>query len=97
MAAVRMHRYTVDPADLQELLARRATLIDALRAAHPGLAETRLTRLADGTYSDVWRWESAEQMRAALGGMSRLGALAGAAWSLTGDRTAVDGEIVDER
>jgi hypothetical protein len=97
MAAVRMHRYTVDPADLQELLARRATLIDALRAAHPGLAEARLTRLADGTYSDVWRWESAEQMRAALGGMSRLGALAGAAWSLTGDRSAVDGEIVDER
>jgi hypothetical protein len=97
MAAVRMHRYTVDPADLQELLARRATLIDAFRAAHSGLAEARLTRLADGTYSDVWRWESAEQMRAALGGMSRLGALAGAAWSLTGDRSAVDGELVDER
>jgi hypothetical protein len=97
MAAVRMYRYTVDPADLEELLARRAKLIDALRAAHPGLAEARLARLADGTYSDVWRWESAEQMQAALGGMSRLGALAGAAWSLTGDRSAVDGEIVDER
>jgi hypothetical protein len=97
MAAVRVHRYTVDPADLQELLARRARLIDALRVAHPGLAETRLTRLADGTYSDVWCWESAEQQRVALGGMSRFGALAGAAWSLTRDRSAVDGEIVDER
>ena len=97
MAAVRMHCYTVDPADLEELIARRVKLIDAIRAAHPGLAEARLTRLADGTYSDVWRWESAEHMRAALGGMSRLGALAGAAWSLTGDRSAVDGEIVDER
>jgi hypothetical protein len=97
MAAVRMYRYTVDPADLEELLARRAKLIHALRAAHPGLAEARLARLADGTHSDVWRWESAEQMQVALGGMSRLGALAGAAWSLTGDRSAVDGEIVDER
>ena len=84
-------------ADLEQLLARRVKHIDAIRAAHPGLAEARLTRLADGTYSDEWRWESAEQMRAALGGMSRLGALAGAAWSLTGDRSAVDGEIVDER
>jgi hypothetical protein len=88
MAAVRIHRYTVDPADLQELIARRARLIDALQAAHPGLAEARLTRLADGTYTDVWGWESAEQQRAALGGMSTFGALAGAAWSLTRDRSA---------
>jgi hypothetical protein len=35
------HRYTLEPADLEELLARRATLITAIRAAHPGLAETR--------------------------------------------------------
>jgi hypothetical protein len=83
MAAVRMHRYTLDPANLAELIARRATLLDAIRAAHPGLAEARLTRLEDGTFTDVWRWESAEQMRAALGGMSRVAALAGAAWSLT--------------
>jgi hypothetical protein len=97
MAAVRMHRYTVDPADLQELLARRATLIDALRAAHPGLAEARLTRLADGTYSDVWRWESAEQMRA-----RPLAACPGWGPGWRGvvadrDRSAVDGEIVNER
>src|SRR5262245_29579473 len=97
MAPVRMHRYTVDPADLEELIARRAKLLDAIRAAHPGLAEARLTRLEDGTFTDVWRWESAEQMRAALAGMSGFGALAGAAWSLTRESSSVDGEIVDER
>jgi hypothetical protein len=64
MAASRTHRYTIDPADLDELIARRATLIAAIRVAHPGLAEARLTRLEDGTFTDVWRWDSAEQLQA---------------------------------
>ena len=96
MPASRTHRYTVDPADLDELIARRATLIAAIRAAHPGLAETRLTRLQDGTFTDVWRWDSAEQMQAALADMARFPE-ARAAMSLTRDATAVDGEIIDER
>jgi len=96
MAVSRTHRYTIDPADLDELIARRATLIAAIRAAHPGLAEARLTRLEDGTFTDVWRWDSAEQMQAALADMARF-PQARAAMSLTRDATAVDGEIVDER
>jgi hypothetical protein len=35
MASSRTHRYTVDPTDLDELIARRATLIAAVREAHP--------------------------------------------------------------
>ena len=96
MAVVRMHRYVVDPADLDELTARRATLIDAIRAAHPALAEARLTRLEDGTYSDVWRWDSGEQMHAALADMPNF-PQSRATWALTRDRSHVDGEIVDER
>ena len=96
MAVSRTHRYTIDPTDLAELIARRATLIAAIRAAHPGLAEARLTRLEDGTFTDVWRWDSAEQMQAALADMARF-PQARAAMSLTRDATAVDGEIVDER
>lgn len=96
MAVSRAHRYTVDPADLDELIARRATLIAAIRAAHPGLTEARLTRLDDGTFTDVWRWDSAEQMQAALADMARF-PKARAAMALTRDATAVDGEIVDER
>jgi hypothetical protein len=85
----------VDPADFEELLVRRAAVIAAIRAAHPGLAQTQLTRQKDGTYSDMWRWDTAEQMQAALAAMPIPEARA--AMSLMRDATAVDGEIIDER
>lgn len=96
MSVVRMHRYSVDPANLDELIERRAKLIAAIRAAHPGLAETRLTHLKDGTFTDVWRWDSAEQMRAAGMDLPNFPE-ARAAMSLTTDATNIDGEIIDER
>jgi hypothetical protein len=95
MSVVRIHHYTVDPADLKELLARRATLITAARAAHPGLAEARPTRLEDGTYTDAWRWGTAGQMQAAFPAATLPGARA--AMSLTRDYTTQNGEIIDER
>ena len=95
MADIRLHRYTVDPPNLEELLARRAAAISAIRAAHPGLVEARLIRLEDGTFIDVWRWDSAEQMQAALDATPVPPA--SAATSLTQDRTTEDGEIIDER
>ena len=96
MSVIRIHRYTVDPADLSELIARRATLITAVRLAHPGLVETRLVRMEDGTFTDMWRWDTAEQMRAALAAAPTLPE-AGAAMSLTRDAAAQNGDIVDER
>jgi putative heme degradation protein len=96
MAVSRTHHYTVDPANFDELLARRAKLIDGIRAAHPGLTEARLTRLEDGSYTDVWRWESAEQMQAALVAARNFPAV-GETMSLTRNATAQNGEIVDER
>lgn len=96
MAVVRIHRYTVEPADVEELLARRTTLIKAIRAAHPDLVETRLTRFPDGTYTDAWRWDSADQMQAALAALPNFPE-ARAAMSLTRDTTAEDGEVVDEQ
>jgi hypothetical protein len=95
MPVIRIHRYTVDPADIEELRARRTTLIDAIRVAFPGLIETRLVRLEDGTFIDAWRWESGEQMQAALAAAPFPEA--GPAWSLTREATSEDGEIVDER
>jgi len=95
MAVVRTHHYTVDPADLPELLARRAAVIAAIRAAHPGLSQAVLIRLDDGTFTDAWRWDTAGQMQAALAAMPIPEARA--AMSLTRDNTAQDGEIVDER
>jgi hypothetical protein len=96
MAAVRIHRYIVDPADIEELLARRAELITAIRADHPGLAEARLIRLEDGTFIDAWRWDSSEQMQAALAAAPTFPEVP-AAMSLTREATAENGEIVDER
>jgi hypothetical protein len=97
MSAIRIHRYVVDPADVDDLIARRATLIAAIRAKHPGLVEARLIRLRDDTYIDSWRWESKEQMKAALAAGAPALPEARAAWSLTRDASKEDGEVVDER
>jgi hypothetical protein len=94
MADIRIHRYSVD--DLDEFLARRADLITAIRADHPGLVEARLIRLEDGTLVDTWRWRSADEMRVALEAAPSFPE-AGAAMSLTRNASADDGEIVDER
>ena len=97
MPDIRIHRYSVDdPAGLEEFLARRAELITAIRADHPGLVEARLIRLEDGTLMDTWRWCSAEAMQAAIEAAPSFPE-ARAAMSLTRNASADDGEIVDER
>ena len=97
MADIRIHRYSVDDPDvLEELLARRAEMITAIRADHPGLAETRLIRLEDGTLIDTWRWRSAEEMQVAFEAAPTFPEVR-AAMSLTRNASAEDGEIVDER
>ena len=95
MTVTKTHHYTVEPADLDELLARRAALITAVRAAYPGLTGTRLTRLEDGTFTDTWRWDTAERMRAARPATELPEARA--AMSLVRDHTARNGEVLDER
>jgi hypothetical protein len=95
MTVTKTHRYSVGEADLDELLARRAALITAVRAAYPGLTGTQLTRLEDGTFTDTWRWDTAERMRAARPATELPEARA--AMSLVRDHTARHGEVVDER
>lgn len=96
MPVVRIHRYTVDPAELDELLDRRIRLIDAIRTAHSGLAATRLIRLPDGTFDDTWYWETAEDMDAALAAIGSFPE-ARATVSLTKGNMAQDGVVVSER
>lgn len=97
MADIRIHRYSVeDPDNIDEFLARRAELIAAIRVDHPGLLEARLTRLEDDTFVDTWRWQSAEEMQAALGAAPTIPEVR-AAISLTRNAVSEDGEIVDER
>jgi heme-degrading monooxygenase HmoA len=96
MTNIRIHRYTVDPDNLDEFIDRRAALIAAMRDRHPGLTETRLVRLDDGTFIDTWRWASADEMRAAFASVPDMPEVR-AAMSLTRDASNEDGEVVDDR
>ena len=96
MATVRTHRYTLAPDRVAEFVAQRAELIGAWRAAGFDLVETRLYRLEDGTYLDVWRWASEEVMAKAFDAMGEL-PLVATTLGMTSGHTAIDGELVDER
>ncbi|GAT70237.1 hypothetical protein HS048_01045 [Planomonospora sp. ID91781] len=96
MSVVRSHTYSVDPADLEEFLARRASLIGTVRETHPGLTAALLVELEDGTYSDTWHWESDAQMGAALAAISTFPE-APLTMALTRDAAALNGRVVDER
>jgi hypothetical protein len=96
MADIRIHRYSVDQANRDELLARRTDLITAIRAKHPGLTDTRLIDLGDGAFIEIWRWASPAEMQAALADIAAIPE-ARAAMSLTRDATSEDGDVVDER
>jgi hypothetical protein len=79
-----------------DLVARRAQLISAVRAAYAGLAEPRLAGVGEDKWVDMWRWDSPMSMQAALAGAPALPGAA-AAFSLTHDVTAEEAELIDER
>jgi quinol monooxygenase YgiN len=98
MTVVRTTRLVVAPENADELLARRASLIAAVRAAHPGLVETRLARVDERTFVDTWRWDSAASLHCALDAVFDIPE-AGPAFALT-ETTTLDVEqadVVDER
>ncbi|MEU1883784.1 hypothetical protein ABZ470_41320 [Streptosporangium sp. NPDC020072] len=96
MSVVRSHRYHVADGDLEEFLARRGALIEAVRQGHPGLTHAVLIRLEDGVYTDTWHWESGAQMGAAFASLPTI-AEAPLTMALTSDATALNGQVVDER
>jgi hypothetical protein len=96
MAVVRTHRYTVETGQLAQLLEQRTALIQGIRSMNPAFTEATLIRQDDGSYLDIWRWESAEAMRAAAEAAKAF-PLAGATLSLTTGHSVVDGEVLDER
>ncbi len=92
---IRQHHYTLDPADLPEHLDRRTKAIDAIRAAHPGLVQTSLNRLQDGTFTDTWHWDTAEHQQAAFAASRGIPEIA-PAMALIRDNSAQNGEVIDE-
>ena len=96
MAIIRTIHFTADPAQAEEIIVKRAELISAIRAAFAGLTEARLARVGDDTWVDMWRWDSAANMEAALAGGPSLPEAA-AAFSLTRDISFEVAGLVDER
>lgn len=69
--------FTVAPDAEAALLAGRAEMIAAVRAAHPGLLDARLVDLGGGHWMDLVRWRSAEDAHTAAADFSNI-AVAGA-------------------
>lgn len=95
MAVLRIVRFKTDPAHAEEMLQIRAGLIAATRERFPGLTETRLARVDEGTWIDHWRWESAEHMQRALDDVATIPG-AGEAFALIAEPQPVVAEIVEE-
>ena len=95
MAVIRTTRFAVAPADVETMQARRRRLLDVVRAQFGGPSEARLVRLDGETWLDVWRWDSAEDLDAAVAAAPRL-AEAGAAFSVTREVSAEQGELIDD-
>lgn len=88
MTVLRLDQFTIDPADIGELLARHAALVAAAKDAFPGLIEVQLARVDDHMWLDVWRWDSlasAQAAGAAAGNIPGAAAAFSLAKSLTGD------------
>lgn len=96
MATVRTHRYTVETGNLATMLERRTNLIDGIRSANPAFTTATLIKLEDGSYLDIWRWDSAEDMQRASQAAGSI-PLVGATLSLTADHVVIDGEVLNER
>lgn len=93
MAVLRLDRFTIDPADSEELRSRHAALVAAAKDAFPGLLGVELAQVGDQTWIDVWRWDSLASTQAAVAGAPSI-PQAGAAFSITKDLTVEFAEVV---
>jgi hypothetical protein len=96
MSVLRLTRLTVDASRTDEMLTRRAALIEAVRRMTDGLTETKLARVDDETWLDVWRWESGEALDEVTAAAPNLPE-AQAAFALVRDAQVERYDLVDER
>jgi hypothetical protein len=94
MAILRLDRFTVNPADTADLLARHAELVTAARDAFAGLIDVQLARVDDRTWIDVWRWDTLASAQAAVASAPGI-PQARAAFALAKDLTVEYAEVVD--
>ena len=98
MAVLRIDRFVINPNDATELVNRRNALVAAVRDAVPGLLESRLVKVDDSHWIDMWRWDNLASARAAAS-RAQAGGFpeAAAAFELASDVVTEFTEIVDER
>ena len=94
MAVLRLDRFTIDPADGEELLSRHAALVAAVKDTFSGLLGVELAKVDDRTWIDVWRWDSLASAQAAVAGAPSM-SQAGAAFALIKEITVEYAEVVD--
>jgi hypothetical protein len=58
MTAMELARFTVDPADVEAMLAARPAMVAALRERYEGFVSLRLVRLDEWTWLDVVEWRT---------------------------------------
>ena len=96
MSVLRLTRLTVDADRADEMLLRRAALIEAVRGMTDGLTDTRLARVDEETWLDVWRWDSGEALDEVAATAPTL-QVAQAAFAVVRDAQVERYELVDER
>lgn len=95
MTVIRVMRYTAAPEQADEVLSRREALIKAVRANHAGLAKAQLVRIDEGSWMDIWHWDSRSAMEAATSVADQMPETR-AAFALVKDPTANEGDLVAE-
>ncbi|OLT32413.1 hypothetical protein BJF79_36130 [Actinomadura sp. CNU-125] len=95
MSVIAITRFKSDPADADELRARHAALVTALRAELPGPSDAWLGRVDDESWVGVWRWASTEHMEAAQA-LAQSRPEAAAAFALAKDVTGEAFDLVDD-
>ena len=97
MSLIAITRFEATTDDVSDIRGKHNALVDAVRAAIPGLTEARLGRLQN-QWVGVWRWESADDLKAARELAPTL-AETKAAFALVREGTSAVDEIdvIDER
>lgn len=95
MNVVTIGRFTVAPADADEMVIRHAALVKAVRAAKPGLRDTQLGRIDESTWIGVWQWDSSADFAAVRAIAPKLPEAA-AAFALTTEHHIDEVEVIDE-
>jgi hypothetical protein len=71
-AVMEIVHFTVQGGEEETFLVARPAMIEAMRAAHPGLLDATLVRMEDGRWMDLVRWRSRSEALAAAASFAEV-------------------------